>query len=343
MVGYGPLRPPDGNGLRLPAGFTSRVIATSGEPVADTGYRWHQNPDGGATFATPDGGWIYVSNDESDSGGVSAVEFTAAGTIVRARSLVRNTRRNCAGGPTPWGTWLSCEEIVDGQVWECDPAGRATAVVRPGLGRFRHEAAAVDPVGSAVYLTEDQPDGALYRFVPDTASDLSAGRLEVLVDRGGLLSWAEVPDPDALDPATRDQVEGTRRFDGGEGAWFNDGVLWFTTKGDHRVWSYVPATNTLTVEYDAATAAEASLTGVDNVTVAEPTGDVFVAEEDGNLEVCVLVPDGAIPFLRLVGVDGSELTGPAFSPDATRLYVSSQRNPGRTYEITGPFHGSAGA
>ena len=109
------------------------------------------------------------------------------------------------------------------------------------------------------------------------------------------------------------------------------------TGPDGRVWSYTPATNVLDIVYDAATASEAPLTGLDNVTVAESSGEVFVAEDGGNMEICLLVPDGAVPFLRLEGADGSEITGPAFSPDGTRLYFSSQRHPGRTYEVTGPF------
>ena len=51
---------PDENGLRLPEGFTSRILAVGGEPVGDTGYAWHAFPDGAATFPTDDGGWIYV-------------------------------------------------------------------------------------------------------------------------------------------------------------------------------------------------------------------------------------------------------------------------------------------
>lgn len=82
----GALQAPDANGFRLPQGFSSRVIARSGEPVASTGYVWHDAPDGGATFATEDGGWIYVSNAEivAPGGGVSAVVSTH-----RARSSAR--------------------------------------------------------------------------------------------------------------------------------------------------------------------------------------------------------------------------------------------------------------
>jgi len=111
---FGAQLTPTDDGLFLPPGFTSRVIARTGEPVGPTDHLWHPNPDGGATFAKPDGGWIYVSNDESNNGrgGVSMIGFDSTGEIVDARSILAGTNRNCAGGTTPWGTWLSCE---------CDP------------------------------------------------------------------------------------------------------------------------------------------------------------------------------------------------------------------------------
>ncbi|HJR18943.1 MAG TPA: alkaline phosphatase PhoX, partial [Actinomycetota bacterium] len=141
---YGPLQEPDENGLMLPAGFTSRVIAISGVPVLGSTYVWHIFPDGGATYATPDGGWIYVSNSEVPQiGGCGAVRFTKDGDIADAYSILSGTSTNCAGGPTPWGTWLSCEETDSGRVWECDPSGERPAEVRPAMGSFSHEAAAV--------------------------------------------------------------------------------------------------------------------------------------------------------------------------------------------------------
>jgi secreted PhoX family phosphatase len=327
----------------LPPDFTSRVIATSGQTVGATGLGWHFAPDGGATFPTPDGGWIYVSNCEIDSGfgGASMVRFDSAGEIVDAKRILHGTRRNCAGGATPWGTWLSCEEVSRGAVFECDPFGVAPAVRHDAMGWFNHEAAAVDPGNQVIYLSEDQINGGLYRFVPDAYPDLSAGTLEVVVDESGVLTWVEVPNPNptAAQTSTRSQVPNMRVFNGGEGLAWNSGKLHLTTKGDNRVWTYTPATNALAVIYDAATLDDPVLTGVDNVTVT-PRGDIYVAEDGGNMQICLLFgKDIKVPqdFLELTGVSGSEMAGPAFDPSGTRLYFSSQWNPGRTYEVTGPF------
>jgi secreted PhoX family phosphatase len=311
-------------------------VATSGQIVSGTSYLWHTAPDGGATFPSWDGGWIYVSNSEAAPGGASMVRFDASGTVVDARRILSGTTLNCAGGPTPWGTWLSCEEWSGGRVWECDPTGAASATVRPALGAFSHEAAAADPEHRHVYLTEDAVDGGLYRFVPTTWPDLSAGTLQVMTEVNGTIGWATVPDPDGSPTPCNGQVPTMKVFPGAEGAWYDRGTLYFTTKADNRVWTYDPAANELAVIYDASTSPTPVLTGVDNVTVS-PSGEVFVAEDNGNMELVILSPEGEVaPFLR-IDVSGSELTGPAFDPSGTRLYFSSQRNPGRTYEVTGPF------
>ncbi|MYS95403.1 MULTISPECIES: alkaline phosphatase PhoX [Streptomyces] len=344
---YGPLGSPDANGIRLPSGFTSRVIARSGQRVGSTSYTWHNAPDGGACYA--DGtGWIYVSNSEiNPSGGASAVRFSSTGAITGAYRILSNTRQNCAGGKTPWGTWLSCEEVDRGYVYETDPWGTKAAVRRDAMGRFKHEAAAADPVRQVIYLTEDVTDGCFYRFRPTTWGDLSSGTLEVLVAGSGTsgpVTWARVPDPSGA-TATRSQVSGAKHFNGGEGCYYADDTCWFTTKGDNRVWQYDAAAQTIDLAYDDSlvTSGTAPLTGVDNVT-GSASGDLFVAEDGGNMEICVITPtDVVAPFLRVDGQSGSEITGPAFSPDGTRLYFSSQRGTsgsssgGITYEVTGPF------
>ncbi|MEU2260544.1 alkaline phosphatase PhoX [Streptomyces sp. NPDC019645] len=345
---YGALGAADANGIQLPAGFTSRVIARSGQKVASTSYTWHSAPDGGACFA--DGtGWIYVSNSEiNPSGGASAVRFSSSGAITGAYRILSGTRTNCAGGKTPWNTWLSCEEVSLGYVYETDPWGVNAAVRRDAMGRFKHEAAAADPVRRVVYLTEDESNGCLYRFIPTTWGDLSSGTLQVLVAgtaSSGSFSWANVPDPDGSPTATRSQVSGAKRFNGGEGCHYANDTVWFTTKGDNRLWQLNLTSGTYELAYDDSlvTGGSAPLTGVDNVT-GSSSGDLFVAEDGGNMEICLITPDDVVArFLRINGQSASEITGPAFSPDGRRLYFSSQRGTsgsssgGITYEVTGPF------
>jgi secreted PhoX family phosphatase len=344
---YGALGAPDAGGLRLPGGFTSRVVARSGQRVPGTSYTWHNAPDGGACYA--DGsGWIYVSNSEiSPSGGAGALRFSSTGTVTSAYRILSGTRTNCAGGRTPWNTWLSCEEVDRGYVYETDPWGVKAAVRRDAMGRFKHEAAAADPTRGVVYLTEDVTDGCFYRFRPTTWGDLSSGTLEVMVagtGTSGPVTWARVPDPSGA-TATRNQVSGAKRFNGGEGCYYADDTCWFTTKGDNRVWQYDAAAQTIELAYDDSlvTGGNAPLTGVDNVT-GTASGDLFVAEDGGTMEICVITPDDIVaPFLRVDGQSASEITGPAFSPDGRRLYFSSQRGTsgsssgGITYEVTGPF------
>ena len=315
-----------------------------------TSYTWHSAPDGGAVFGNGSG-WIYVSNSEMSAGaggGASRIVFDSSGTPVSASRILGGSSINCAGGKTPWNTWLSCEEVSRGRVWETYPVTRAAPVSRPAMGRFKHEAAAADPVRRVIYLTEDEPDGRFYRFVPTTWGDLSRGRLQVLragTRTSGTFTWANVPDPDGSPTATRFQVAGAKGFNGGEGCWYANGTVWFTTKGDGRIWQVNLAAGTYELAYDDGLVAPgpAPLTGVDSITGAA-NGDLFVAEDGGNMEICVITPsDKVYPFLRLVGHASSEITGPAFNPAGNRRYFSSQRGTagvstaGVTFCVTGPF------
>lgn len=353
----------------VPPGFSVRQVAQTGKrPFAGSDYIWHADPDGGATFAMDDGGWVYVSNAEVSGwrqGGVGALRFNAEGELIDSYPICTGTTNNCAGGPTPWGTWLTCEEIDEGLVYECDPTGSQAAVPAPALGIFRHEAAAVDPVHRHIYLTEDVPDGNLYRFVPNHyppggRADLRSGRLEVAVVSGDIplrtraVEWRPVPNPmprlsDSngmkMDAPTRYQVSGAEVFNGGEGCWYHAGIVYFTTKGDNRVWALDTNRSTLDLIYDKQSeqAFNPGIDDVDNLTVSAG-GDVLVAEDGSEMRIVVVGPD-IKPFelVNVIGHRDSEICGPAFSPDGNRLYFSSQEGvagdhtDGRIYEMRGPF------
>lgn len=378
LANIGPLGPADADGISVPAGFVVRAVARTGTPPAlSTTYAWHTFPDGGATYERANGGWIYTSNSEvpGGAGGCGALVFDPDGSVVDAYSILSNTSSNCAGGKTPWDTWLSCEEVADGLTWETDPHGLVGAVAKPALGRFAHEAAVVDLRNRVVYLTEDEGDSRLYRWVasPGDYSEssgrlaLESGTLQVMniagFEDGGYpeieqirellpVSWVDAVSPELPQGQVRDDlaaggapVPGTQ-IRGGEGLWFHElpagvgsvppggtvptrGVVFFTSKGDNRVYALDVENQLVEVIFDNAQI-EPGFDDVDNVTVS-PAGDIVVVEDlaatGRPIRMMVVVPNQPARILLEARHPGSELTGPAFSPDGSRLYVSSQRGP----------------
>lgn len=332
--GYGPLAGADGNGIELPRGFTSRVIARSGERVAGTGYTWHPAPTGGGVIGDRSG-WVYVS--DSAVGGAGSVSFDASGVVTGARRVLTGTQENGGGAATPWGTWLCGEKSPLGLVHECDPR-RQAATARPALGRFRHASVAVDPDRRCVYLTEDADNGGLYRFVPTTWSDLSTGTLQVLVPTGDTgFDWADVPDAAGISAPVRAQVAGAGVFPRGAGLAYAAGRLWVATRGDNSVRLLDLAGHS----FD--TAVDTPVGGVGDLT-RSTAGELFLAESGGGMALRVLGPDGGVSvFLRVTGQNSSALAGCALAPTGDRLYLSSTHGVGTTgdggltYEISGPF------
>ena len=228
------------------------------------------------------------------------MRFDASGRTHSAYRILDGTTQNCSGGGTPWGTWLSCEEVMGGLVWECDPAGRRRALSRPAMGVFKHEAAAVDPRGRRIYLTEDLMDGGLYRFTPTRWHDLSDGLLEIAtVGRGGAVTWSEVPDPGARRVDTRRQVRGSTRFKRAEGIWHDDGLVYVSTTGDSRVYAYDIARERIEVIYDGlAPGKPAPLLRVDQLT-ANRAGEVFVCEDIATDEIDIGLIDRSRPRVEV--------------------------------------------
>jgi uncharacterized protein len=351
---YGPLQPSGITGVQVPAGFSVREIARAPAPVA--GYPWHVFPDGSGSFALADGGWLFASNSEVPSpgesqGGASVIRFDKDGAAQDAYRILSGTRSNCGGGITPWRTWLSGEEVDDGLVWEADLMGEKAAVPRPALGVFSHEYTVAHEVDRRVYQTEDQSGGGFYRFTPSKWGDLSSGVLEIATLRpDGVVEWRPVPDPAAKSKPVREQVPAASKLSRPEGLCVHrgTGLVYFVESSAGRVFQYDPVTETWERVYAESDFPQPDLTDPDNVAVSELSRDLFVCEDAGDLDICLITPEGEVS--KFVHMDGpmhgdpetdasSETTGPSFDPSGTRLYFASQRAFvfGAVYEVTGPF------
>ncbi|MFD3535618.1 alkaline phosphatase PhoX [Streptomyces sp. NPDC058664] len=346
--GYGPLVPdPDGL-LDLPAGFRYTVLSRQGDPLRSGEGLVPSNPDGMAAFAGRRGRTHLVRNhenrvtgkigvptvpgltyDPAAKGGCTALELDGRNNVLGERVAVAGTAVNCAGGPTPWRTWLTCEETEDkagtngyakdhGFVFEVDGADphRTGAVPLTAMGRFQHEAVAIDPSSGIVYETEDafqHPFGLFYRFLPHkplggTGSLRAGGALEAMrvpgvpdlsvIQETGTrfegVEWVPVPDPQAVETPIRLQDFGPKGITHAqklEGCYWGGNAVYFVSSfarvkdgsgATHfgQVWKYEPHRRRLTLVVVFGPSTDIQLPGEspDNICLA-PSGGLMVCED----------------------------------------------------------------
>ncbi|GHE80541.1 hypothetical protein GCM10018785_55760 [Streptomyces longispororuber] len=351
-AGYGPLVPDPAGLLDLPKGFRYRVLSREGEPLRSGEGKVPGNHDGMAAFRGRRGGVHLVRNHENRAtaklgvptvegltydpaakGGCTALALDRDGGVLGERVAVAGTAVNCAGGPTPWGTWLTCEETEDkagtngytkdhGFVFEVDPVDprRTGAVPLTALGRFQHEAVAVDPWRGVVYETEDafqKPFGLFYRFLPDRpeggrGSLRAGGRLQAMrvpgvpdlsaVQETGAtfhgVEWADVPDPLAVRTPIRHQDFGPKGITHAqklEGCYWGGRCVYFVSSyarsaegsaGDHygQVWRYDPARRRLTLVIVFGPGTDVRLPGESPDNICLGPGGLMVCEDGGGTQ-----------------------------------------------------------
>ncbi len=409
---------PDGL-LDLPDGFSYRVLSKLGDRMAD-GFKVPGKPDGMAAFPGPEGKVVLGCNHElalamtgqgpfennlrlpkeidpdlsydpgeagrqPHLGGTTNIVFDPEkGEVVRQFISLTGTDRNCAGGPMPWGSWITCEEPEDlltargrrhGWCFEVKATaepGLQKPVPLKALGRYRHEAVALDPATGILYLTEDRTDGLLYRFIPTKKNDLTAGRLQALAieDRpkadlrnydpeakwpveGASLTatWIDLDDVDAPldDLRFRGFEAGAARFARGEGIHFtDDGIFICCTDGGparrgqlFRLRPSGSAEKPDTIELFMQSTEDDLLTNGDNLCPA-PWGGLVICEDlidpsfARHTHLRGVTADGKVFTIARNAKNQSEFAGSCFSPDGKWLFANLQ-GLGHTVAITGPW------
>lgn len=372
-------------------GFTYAVISRHGEIMSD-GHTVPDYHDGMGCFEGPTATTVLVRNheistyfpsdppspapahayDPASSGGTTTIWLNDRLEVEQHYLSLTGTIRNCSGGKTPWGTWISCEEAAregwfmdkrHGYNFEVDPSQPLRlAAPLTAMGRFNHEAIAIDPRSGIAYQTEDQSDGCFYRFVPKVKGRLDqGGTLQALkfVDSAirhttdALLEpghpypcvWVTIDEPDPEDDTVRLQghAQGAAVFVRGEGMVAHADGIYFVCSaggidGEGQIFRYRPGTGDDggLIELSFTAGANSLLSKPDNLTVA-PWGDLVLCEDSRHDENCLagLTPEGKVYLIA--ANSQSEWCGACFSPDGRTLFANIHKKPGMTIAIRGPW------
>jgi secreted PhoX family phosphatase len=295
-------------------------------------------------------------------------------SLVRQFASLTGTYVNCAGGPTPWGSWITCEETVagTGEGWTrnhgytFEVPSTANDVVEPvrlaAMGRFQHEAVATDPATGWIYQTEDRSPAGFYRFKPSVRAHLvHGGTLEALAIEGHdgyetathqatltprKVKWVRIDQPDSDAPMldsgfvfNQGLAKGAAQFSRLEGCWYADNSIYFnaTSGGDAgtgQVWQYHIGRDELQLVFESPSAAV--LNSPDNIAVSPRGGIVLCEDGAGTNYVRGLTPGGALFDLVRNNINEIEWAGACFSPQGRTLFVNIQGN-------TRPMHAPGGA
>lgn len=392
---FGALRPDPNGLLDLPPGFRYRVLSQLGDRM-DDGYSVPGAPDGMAAFQSSDGNTVLICNhellpssssqvgaslkhyyDPKCKGGTTTLIVSGDRRLMRQYASLAGTNRNCAGGVTPWNSWISCEEITStlatNRHGSADNVSKphgynfevpitATEPVTPNpltaMGRFRHEAIAIDPQTGIVYQTEDQSDGLFYRFIPHQPGRLQMGGiLEALriptrphaitasrfpMNQKMPVDWVRIDDVDPPDDTVRSEGfrKGAAQFSRGEGICYSDGQFYFTcTNGGDvphgQIWRYSPGQSLDdggTIELVIEPNNPDLLDFPDNLIMA-PWGDLLVCEDGwGEQYVVGVTPDGNLYRFARNALNNAEFAGICFSPDGRTMFLNIY-SPGITLAV----------